>query len=233
MSARLDLNFDYDALEDAIFAGARHAFRQMQRDFKHETFYGFALMSNDHYHDVTLAANSEEGLTRRVVENRKYSQEFRDADEELCKAYLRPVVEDYFFFREWKLMQRYEPFLKKANVLMRDHRERSTSLIEFSDAYSRGPDAGSDAAWDRLIEPFEAEIRERFSNALRRLDQINLFEMTNTRDNVTLGIHVHDSKFSPDGVLADTHRLNPEIVHRKFMADYERHLEAEKVLFGR
>ena len=233
MSAGLQLDFDYDALEDAIFTGARQAFRQLQRDFKHETFYGFALMSNDHYYDVTLAANSEEGLTRRVDENRKYGQSFGDADEEICKVYLRPIVEEYYFFQEWNLMQRYQPFLKKANAMMRDHTERSGSLVEFSDAYNRGPDAGSVAAWDRLIEPFEAEIRERFSNALRRLDQFNLFEMTNTRDNVTLGIHVHDSKFSPDGVLADTHKLNPETVHRKFMADYERHLEAERVLFGR
>ena len=233
MSDRLELDFDYDALEDAIYTGARQAFRQMQRDYKLETFYGFAIMSNDHYYDVTLAANSEEGLARRVEDNRKYRQGFGDADEALCKAYLRPIVEEYFFFREWELMQGYEPLLDNANAMIRDHTDRSGSLVEFSDAYNSSPDNALEAAWDRLIEPFEAEIRRRFSNALRRLDQIHLFELTNSRDNITLGIHVHDSKFSPDGLLADTHKLNPEIVHRKFMKDYERHLEAEKLLFGR
>lgn len=232
MPERPELHFDYDALEDAIFTGAYQAFGQMQRDYKQETFYGFALMSNDHYYDVTLAANSEEGLARRVDDNRKYGQGFGDADEALCKAYLRPMVEEYYFFRETKLMERYQPLLDKASAMIRDHHDRSTSLVEFSDAYSDSYDSDP-AAWDRLIEPFEAEIRERFSNALRRLDQIHLFEMTNTRDNVTLGIHVHDSKFSPDGMLADTHKLNPESVHRNFMAEYERHLEAEKILFGR
>ena len=233
MATGLELDFDYDALEDTIFTGARQAFGQMQRDYKHETFYGFAITSQDHYYDVTLAANSEEGLTKRVDYNRKYDQKFGDVDEELCKAYLRPIVEEYYFFREWKLMQKYEPLLETASAMMRDHHDRSTSLVEFSDAYNYGPDSGSEAAWERLIEPFEAEIRNGFANALRRLDQFHLFEMTNTRDNITLGIHVHDSKFSPDGVLADTHKLNPEGVHRKFMADYERHLDAQKELFGR
>jgi len=233
MAAKLELDFDYDALEEAIYTGARQAFANLQRDFKNETFYGFALMSNDHYYDVTIAANSEEGLARRVNDFRKYGQRFVNADEEVCKAYLRPIVEDYYFFQEWKLMQNYAPLLARANAMMRDHTERSGDLVEFSDAYNSGEDRGSSAAWERLIEPFEREIRNRFSNVLRRLDRIQLFEMTNSRDNVTLGIHVHDSKFSPDGVLADTHKLNPEIVHRNFMADYERHLEAEKILFGR
>ncbi len=232
MTAKLELDFDYDALEEAIYTGARQAFENLQRDFQHETFYGFALMSNDHYYDVTITANSEEGLARRVDDNRKYDQQFRDADDELCRAYLRPIVEEYYFFREWKLMQNYAPLLASANAMMRDHTERSTDLVEVSDAYSSVPYEDTDAEWERLIEPFEREIRTRFINALRRLDQIQLFEMTNSRDNVTLGIHVHDSNFSPDGVLADTHKLNPVIVHRKFMADYERHLEAERILRG-
>ena len=233
MAAKLELDFDYDALEEAIYRGARQAFGNLQRDYQHETFYGFALMSNDHYYDVTIAANSEEGLARRVNDNRKYGQRFGDADEELCKAYLRPIVEDYYFFRERKLMQNYQPLLASANAMMRDHTERSTDLVEVSDAYNSVAYEDTDAAWERLIEPFESEIRTRFSNVLRRLDRIQLFEMTNSRDNVTLGIHVHDSKFSPDGVLADSHMLNPDTVHRKFMADYERHLEAEKILWGK
>ena len=116
--------------------------------------------------------------------------------------------------------------------MMRDHDERSGSLVEFSDAYNTVGNNDSDERWERLIEPFHREIRTRFANVLRRLDGIHLFEMTNSRDNVALGIHVHDSKFSPDGVLADVHLLNPENVHRKFMADYERHLKAEKILYG-
>ncbi len=117
--------------------------------------------------------------------------------------------------------------------MIRDHHDRSTSLAEFSDAYNSGTMDEQESRWDKLIEPFEREIRTRFANVLKRLDRIHLFEMTNSRDKITLGIHVHDSKFSPDGVLAETHKLNPENVHRNFMADYERHLEAEKILFGR
>ena len=233
MAAKLELDFDYDALEEAIYTGTRQALGQMQRDYKHETFYGFAIMSNDHYYDVVIAANSEEGLARRVNDNRKYGQGFGNADEELCKAYLRPIVEEYYFFREYKLMRRYEPFLENANAMIRDHHDRSTSLVEFSDAYNSGTMDEQESRWDKLIEPFEREIRTRFANVLKRLDRIHLFEMTNSRDKITLGIHVHDSKFSPDGVLAETHKLNPENVHRNFMADYERHLEAEKILFGR
>ncbi len=127
MATRLELDFDYDALEDAIFTGARQAFGQLQRDHKQETFYGFAITSQDHCYDVTLAANTEEGLTRRVDDNRKYGQGFGDEDEELRKAYLRPIVEEYYFFREWELMQKYAPLLETANAIMRDHHDRSTS----------------------------------------------------------------------------------------------------------
>ena len=232
MAAKLELDFDYDALEDAIYTAAHRAFKTLQQEFKHETFYGFAIISTDNYYNVEIAANTEEGLARRVNYNRKYDQSFGDADEVLCKAYLRPIVEEYYFFQATKIMRRYEPLLDQANAMMRDHDERAGSLVEFSDAYNSAGNDDLDISWDRLIEPFEREIRTRFANVLRRLDRIHLFEMTNSRDKVTLGIHVHDSKFSPDGVLADVHLLNPENVHRKFMADFERHLEARKILYG-
>ena len=216
MQPRVD--FDYDAFEEEVFRASLKAFTNLQNDFSHETFYGFALGTSPSFLWVTPHANTEEGLVRtaRKYANRDYMAGISFDD---VKAYLRPRISDY------DTIDPYDILLNKASEMISFHSEQ---VDELYDGYvdELGEDREDDA-FDIIYPPYE-RIEARIVNAIRRLDQQHIFEKTNSRDNITL-------LFSSDLGDPETYtieELNPPHVCEKFIKDFQKFLKVRKVIHG-
>ena len=218
MSMQPRVDFDYDAFEEEVFRASLKAFTNLQNDFSHETFYGFALGTSSSFVWVTPHANTEEGLVRTAKKyaNRDYMAGISFDD---VKAYLRPRISDY------DTIDPYDLLLNKASEMISFHSEQ---VDELYDRYV--DDLGEDREDDAfdIIYPLYERIEDRIVNAIRRLDQQRIFEKTNSRDNITLLF----SSDLGDPEVYTVEKLNPPQVCEKFIKDFQKFLKVRKVIHG-
>ena len=217
MQPRVD--FDYDAFEEEVFSASLKAFANLQNDFSHEKFYGFALGTSSSFVWVTPHANTEEGLARTARKYANYDYMAGISFDDV-KAYLRPNISAYDI-----PMESYDLSFNKASEMISFHSEQ---VDELYDRYvdELGEDREDDA-FD-IIYPLYERIEARIVNAIRRLDQQHIFEKTNSRDNITLLF----SSDLGDPELYTVEELNPPHVCEKFIKDRQKYREVYETIHG-
>ena len=218
MQPRVD--FDYDAFEEEVFRASLKAFTNLQNDFSHEKFYGFALGTSPSFLWVTPHANTEEGLARTARKYANYDYMAGVSFDDM-KAYLRPNIGAYDI-----PMESYDLSFNKANEMISFHSEQ---VDELEDRYidELGEDREDEVFFD-IIYPLYERIEARIVNAIRRLDQRHIFEKTNSRDNITLLF----SSDLGDPEVYTVEELNPPHVCEKFIKDCQKSREVYEATLG-
>ena len=219
MNRQPRVDFDYDAFEEEVFSASLKAFTNLQNDFSHEKFYGFALGTSPSFVWVTPHANTEEGLARAARKYANYDYMAGVSFDDV-KAYLRPNIGAYDI-----PIDPYYLLLNKATKMTSFY---SKQVDELYDRYV--DDLGEDREDDAfdIIYPLYERIKARIVNAIRRLDQRHIFEKTNSRDNITL---LFSSDLGdPEGYTVE--ELNPPHVCEKFTKDRQKYREVYEAIHG-
>jgi len=178
-------------LRDLVRDAARAAFEQVREENPDESFYGFALYTDDGLMTIMPAANSEQGFKEACRNNG-----FKKPDE---KAYARWAT------AEWG----YE-------AVGADHFDAAHELLNGPDRGDAG-DADDEAAYRALGNTVIGSM----VNALNDLDQSGFFGAGAEREKVTLFVSVSDSDAAESIENESAKQLNPPAVAERFIKRYE------------
>lgn len=149
--------FPYTTLRRAVRDAARAAFAELQHEHPSETFYAFALWTNDLAQSVTAVANSVEGLDRMVARYLSKGHESFDSDG------MR------WSYGDWEYQSVGEGHFSTVNKLL---------LSAIADGYSDGDDAASERRLTKLLGAIVGGFQD--------LDGEDFFGRGEARDGVAL-----------------------------------------------
>ena len=220
MAAKHEIDFDFEALEAEMYSALAKAFTSLQLDYPDERFYNFTLFVSPSMVYISIAANTEDGLsaTAKYYQDKypKYAKEsFND-----IKAHFRHEFGDFGFFAHGQDMSAYDAMVKRADEMLSDFVEK----IEFlQDILLEELDDDFDAAWETL-EPYHDRVLNICVRVMKRLDSDKVFALNSPRHDVTLLVRHGDSE--PDPEVA--RRLNPESVYMRFLKEHNHALTVQK-----
>ena len=224
MGVQWEIDFDYEAFETELYQVSLETFRDIQVNHADETFYMFSLFSTALFDYLYPTANSEEGLTRTAKRYRtNYLEKKPEADISLfdIKLDLRysPVDSAYH------APKIYDPLFQPINDMLGDHIVLLDKLEEYNIQF-----VGRDGAWkiDQLIR-YKLEVI--MLKVMTQLDAQHIFEQTNKRENIVLGLRFGDQ--SDKEIERYSSMLNPPEVHTKFYDLLQKSYEISREIFDK
>lgn len=221
MSFKLTIDFDFDAFEGEVYAVARAVFTKLQRDYSNETFYTFNLVTGDVSQYVTVFVDSEEELTR-------------NASEEKMPPGLELALEDRRYLLRHSLRN------NKFNTgVMGDEVDNrfsdATSLLlalqtqveALEDSLIDDENMDDDEFDDFVYEEVHEPVEETLKWVMQRLDREGVFEVTNARENMHLGVLSSGDRGELLGPFTD---LNPASACSKYSEDVTAYQNARNKL---
>ncbi len=224
MDIRTEIDFDYFELEEALLEGLPQAFVDLQEDYRYETFYTFVLYCPPSQSYISLAANMEEGLERKVREYQARDADFAKIAFDDLKVYFRHLFGDFDFFTAPRDMSAYDKQIEAANKVLRSFADKVEELFGHNVEIL---DEDEDEAMEYVF-PLHERVDDIIERVMQRLDQDRVFEQTNSRNLVTLNVITHDD--GPD--LAMVRLLNPDSVYEQFAKDHETYLAVRQTILG-
>ncbi len=168
-----------DDLVTALVDAARAAFTELREQHPDETFYCFALYTDEAGAHISQTCNSEEGL--------------HQAAREYHEQYGKPV-------EEYAQSLRWNPADWPYHMLGEEHFDAAQDLL-----WRRGPHPFD--LDDDLYEAEVAARFEAFTRAIRRLDEEGFFGRGAGREQVIVAV-LHDDQ-EEDSLLQTIRALNP------------------------
>ena len=187
------MSLDQQKLSALIRDAARQAFGELRRAHPDETFYAFALYTDDGWMTVVPSANSEEGFQRATTDepdpaNHRYSR---------------------WATAEWAYEAAGDEHFDAANVLLNASSEdEETDDSDETEEVCLYREQG-DALIASMVE------------GLRLLDAEGFFGTGVERDQVTLFVSISDSDEAEETETSSARQLNPPGVAAAFAGRYE------------
>ena len=178
------IDFDFEAFENAIYEAARLVFPNVQRDRSDETFYTFNFATGDTTQDVYILVNTEEELERRARSAPRFADRYNDVPFDDLKTFLRHQHHVCMIVDQNSDSEFAKNFESVNDMLWTQWNQIEEFSLEFLDDEDNDEDDFDDAVYDAYHEPVESSLK----NVLRRLDKEIVFEMTNKRENIHLGV---------------------------------------------
>ena len=224
MDIRTEIEFDYDDLEEALLEGLPQAFIDLQEDYRYETFYAFVLYCPPNLRYISLAANTEEGLERKVRENQARDADCAKIAFDDLKVYFRHLFGDFDYFAAKRDMSVYVKQIEAGNKMLHSFADQVEELFDHNVEIL---DEDENEAMEYVF-PLHERVDDIIERVMQRLDQDQVFELTNSRNLVTLNVITHDD--GPD--LAMVRLLNPDSVYEQFFKDHETYLVVRQTIHG-
>jgi len=221
MSFDLTIDFDFEALDKAVYTAAKEVFGKLQRDYGNETFYTFNLVSGDVSQYVTVFVDSEEELSR-------------NASEEKLSPGLELALEDRRYLLRHSLRNNKfntgvtggeidNSFSGATDLLLALQTQVEALEERVLDDEEMDDDEFDDFVYEEVHEPVEAALKR----AMQRLDRDGAFELTNARENVHLGVLSSGDRGELLGPYTD---LNPAGSCAKYSEDVKAYQNARNKL---
>ena len=188
------MSLDQQKLSVSIRDAARAAFGDLRRAHPHETFYAFALYTDDGWMTIVPAANSEEGFKRASGDG--------DADPDE-RTYTRWAT------AEWAYEAAGDERFNAANDLL----NAPDQAMETADS-----DEAEELRHHR--EKGEALLASMVEG-LRLLDAEGFFGTGEERGRVTLFVSISDSDEAEETETSSARQLNPPQVAAAFAGRYD------------
>ena len=220
MSFDQTIDFDFDAFEAEVYGAARATFGKLQREYSNETFYTFNLVTGNVLQYVTVFVNTEEELTRNAADALTTRILFGDRLPSLedRKCHLRHSHHNTKFDFGETGTEINQSFAK-ATAMLQALRSQLDDLEErLIEDEGMDEDDYYDQLWDTINEPIDTVL----TRVMQRLDAEGIFEATNARKNVHLGIL---SSADRGELMGPFPALNPPEVCAQYVEDrkaYER-----------
>lgn len=227
MEINLTIDFDFDAFEAEVYAAARAVFTELQRERRDETFYTFNFLMGQVTDNVSIIANTEEELelyARREVQRDKRTLDLPYSG---FKVFSRHLWHNFAITVFPNDKGEHAKRFAKANDMLY---EQSEYLIEMAMELVDEGDVDEDDYDDFVRERFDEPVEERLIKVLQRLDKEGVFEMTNRRENIHLGIQ-HPVDYS-DILPGPFFELNPAKSCRRYKQDAAIFQRAHATLYG-
>ena len=227
MSIVLTIDFDFDAFEEEMYDAARAVFAELQRERRDETFYTFNFLMGQVTDNVSIIANTEEELERCARREIQRSDRFLDRPYDEFKTFSRHLWHDFAITVFPNDSSEHARRFAKANDMLY---RQSQYLIETAMELEDEGDIDSDDYDDFVNENFDEPVESKLVSVMKRLDKESLFEMTNKRENVHIGIQ-HPVDFN-DSLPGPFYELNPPESCRLYERDAAVFQRAYAALFG-
>lgn len=214
MGIQWEIDFDYQAFEDTLYKASLKIFTDVQEKHSDEAFYNFSLYSTPLFGYVVPTCNSEEGLTRtaqRYVDIHHKAERHTDRTVEDWRIILRCGTPADFAYHD---SDENDLIFEPSNNLLNEFEMKLEDLNNNNKEF-----VGVDGC-GQIQELLFSRIEIVMLKVMSRLDSIHLFEKTNTRDKVTLGLRFGDQ--SDEEIARYTSMLNPFDVYVKFMNELKR-----------
>ena len=214
MDSNLTIDFDFDAFEEEVYAAARLVFTELQRERRDETFYTFNFLMGQVTDNVSIIANTEEELELYARREVKRDNRYLDLPYGDFKIFSRHLWHNFAVSVFPNDNGEHARRFARTNDMLY---EQADYLIEMAmDLVDEG-DVDSDDYDDYVSENFDEPVEERLIKVLQRLDKEGLFEMTNRRENIHLGIQ-HPVDFD-DTLPGPFFELNPPESRQRYEQD--------------
>lgn len=217
MGIKWEIDFDYQRFEEVLFEASLKAFTDIQNDFAHETFYAFALASSASFARVDIVANTEEGLNRKASKFQS-RPEYKIQPLSNIKNYLRAQITEYDFWGH--SMPDYVSYFQISNDMIIQHSNLVESVEENNEIYLH------EEGFVTISVHFIVKLERICLRVLSQLDEIKIFEQTNSRDNITLEVNIGYDE--PDIQTKTIAMLNPPSVYKKYLGQVEQYLRLQK-----
>ncbi len=203
------IDFDFDVFEQLTYEAAHAIFLKLQQDRHQETFYTFNFLTGDIMHTIYIDVNTEENLERTArTQLREYASRDDVSVEDLKQA-LR--FETFWYIS----MKTYESDLVGPIGMLRSL-QRQLSELENELLFVHDAEVDEHDFFDYVFDTYDEPIVERLKNVLRRLDNEKLFELTNTRENIHLGLLRTSAHGELEGPFRD---INPPASCERYRED--------------
>ncbi|MCY3781604.1 MAG: DUF4303 domain-containing protein [Chloroflexi bacterium] len=219
MDFDLNVEFNYDAFEQATYEAARVIFPMLQRERSDETFYTFNFDTGQLVQYVAILVNTEEELERQTRRELQKDDKYLDVPYADFKTFWRHHWFDFILVYS----QNNEEFAKRFKTTNDMLWSLTTQLDELEDELLEDEDVDEDELYEYVFDNIHDPIRDRLARVLQRLDKEGIFELTNKRENIHLGLH--DSNWPRDTLPGPFADLNPEESCRRY--------EQDKLVFDR
>ena len=186
MSFDQKIDFDFDAFEAEVYVAARAVFSELQRERRDETFYTFNFLLGQVTDNVSIIANTEEELDRHVRRETQRDNRYLDLPYNDFKIFSRHLWHNFAITVFPNDDSDHAKRFAKANDMLY---AQSDYLMETAMELVDEGDIDDDEYEDFVNEQFDEPVEERLAAVLQRLDNEGLFEMTNLRENIHVGIH--------------------------------------------
>ena len=187
------MSLDQQNLSAVIRDAARQAFGDLRRAHPEETFYAFALYTDDGWMTIVPSANSEEGFQRAISS---------EPDQTSHHAYRWSTA-------EWA----YE-------AAGNEHFDAANELLNASSA-DEEPDDSDETEEVRLYREQGDALIASMVEGLRLLDAEGFFGTGEERGRVTLFVSISDSDEAEEVETISARQLNPPNVAAAFAKRYE------------
>lgn len=214
MGVQFEIDFDYKAFEEILYKASFETFTDIQAKHTDETFYNFSLYSTAQLTYIVPTCNSEEGLERTVQRYfNDYYHERGEKEEVVSKLRiaLRCSTPADFAYHS---PNEYNTLYDKTDQLLTDFHNKVEATEENNMLF-----IGQEGRWE-ITSLLYSQLEVIILNVLSRLDSQQVFEKTNLRENVTLGLRFGDQ--SDLEIARYTSMLNPFDVYIKFMNELKR-----------
>ena len=224
MAAKHEFDFDFEALEAEMYSDMAKSFTILQLELHDESIYNFALYISEDMGYVTAHVCTESGLISSVTDARERWEKYRNVDFDILMALHRhDTAEDVYHGDEYA-QHDFWGMLAESHKLLGQFLLETDELTR-NDIYFTATEAK--AVWD-----YKDELRSRVldicERVMKRLDEANIFELTNRREDVTLQVSHSDNEID----LERIRRLNPHEVFEKYLLHHQEYLTARKLVYG-
>lgn len=224
MSKRYEFDFDFEALEAALYSDLAKSFTILQLELPDESIYNFTLGISNDIGYVTTNVMTESGLIKSVTNARERWERYRNVDFDILMVLHRhDATEDVYHSDEyahhdfWGMLAASHDLLGQL-LLKTDELTRNELLFAPAELIE---------LWD-YTEEVQSRVLDICEQVMMRLDEAKIFELTNRRENVTLQVRRGDNEPDPEIVR----RLNPHEVYEKFLIHHQKYLAARKLVYG-
>ncbi len=170
--------------------------------------------------------NTEEELERQTRSELQKDDKYLDVPYADLKTFWRHQWFDFILVHSRKS----EEFAKRFKVTNDMLWSLATQLDELEDELLEDEDVDEDDLEEYTLDEIHDPIKDRLTQVLQRLDREGIFELTNKREYIHLGLH--DSNWPRDTLPGPFADLNPPESCRRYEQDNLVFDRVQATLFG-
>ena len=227
MATQWEIDFDFDAFEAEVYAAARAVFSELQRERRDESFYTFIFLMGQVTDNVSIIANTEEELDLYARRETQRDNRYLDLPYNDFKTFSRLLWHNFAITVFPNDDSEHARRFAKANDMLY---AQSDYLMNMAMELVDEGDIDDDEYEDFVNENFDEPVEARLAAVLQRLDNEGLFEITNLRENIHIGIQ-HPVDFDAH-LPGPFYELNPPASCQRYDQDTAVFQRVYATLFG-